>query len=470
MAPPRRTKPESPPDMFQQPAGQPPPPDTAAPAAAPPAVAKPKCQHVNGHLGRCTIDADVPHEKHIAANGDGWFERHEQAPPPVQAAPAAPIAAPQAAAPPPQAASAPPPAAAPARQPAPAAAPAVKPRIALPGMRKAEAKPKPYRMFLFGEPGIGKSTFGVQAESPIFIPAETSPNVPDDMCFEQPSTWNAIFTVITTLGNEAHEYKTLVLDTADAATALCTSTVLEKAQQGAGTRGKAVYLTDVGGGFNNAGGSALDEEWVKLLSWLDRLSAVRGMNIIILGHSKIGKFRSPEAGVADFDMWVPRVPEAVANRLIGWADIVALAKRDIRTGREGKKGRDKALAVGASHTLYTRAIPVAPSLKNRYELPDSMPLDYETFAGYMRAKRSPAEMEAMRNAIIEKGQRLAGHTFLDRSGQPCEYGAWLAQRLQKNLTVADMLQIDSKLSAKIDELFPPETQGDGEPGDGGQAA
>ena len=469
MAPPRRAKAEAPTDMFgQQGASTAPPPDLVPPA--PPPAAKPKCTHQHPQWGPCVLDAEPAHQKHQAANGDGWLDQHEQ-PAVAPAAASAPPPAAQSAAPRPPQQNAP--AAAPARQPAtPAAAarPAAPARIVLPGMRKAEAKPKPYRMFLFGEPGIGKSTFGVQAESPIFIPAETSPNVPDDMCFEQPGTWNALFTVITTLGNEAHEYKTLVLDTADAATALCTSTVLEKAQQGAGTRGKAVYLTDVGGGFNNAGGSALDEEWVKLLSWLDRLSAVRGMNIIILGHSKIGKFRSPEAGVADFDMWVPRVPEAVANRLIGWADIVALAKRDIRTGREGKKGRDKALAVGASHTLYTRAIPVAPSLKNRYELPDSMPLDYETFAGYMRAKRSPAEMEAMRNAIIEKGQRLAGHTFLDRSGQPCEYGAWLAQRLQKNLTVADMLQIDSKLSAKIDELFPPETQGDGEPGDGGQAA
>ena len=98
-----------------------------------------------------------------------------------------------------------------------------------------------------------------------------------------------------------------------------------------------------------------------------------------------------------------------------------------------------------------------------------MPLDFETFIGYMRTKRSPAEMEAMRQALTEKAERLAGHTFLDRSGQTREYREWLTERMQRPMTVADMLQIDSKLTAKIAEVFPPNDD-DGENSDGGQAA
>ena len=92
MAPPRRTKPaETPTDMFgQQGASTAPPPDVAAPAPV-----KPKCAHEHPHWGRCTIDADVPHERHKAANGDGWLDEHEK--PAVASTPATASAPPPAA-------------------------------------------------------------------------------------------------------------------------------------------------------------------------------------------------------------------------------------------------------------------------------------------------------------------------------------------------------------------------------------
>lgn len=488
-APPPNTSP----GLFTNGAAPAPKPQVATPqkpAVDPPASNEVKCGNVNKALGICCRNEHPPDEMHQCTGGERWTTEQAAAldapPKTLEAVPAVVIdkpspvnghashAAPVVAQPVPAPAPAPPPPVVPAKpapvQPVKPVVPPVRAAVPangtqqgqstmlLPGQRAkaTEAKVKPYRLFLVGEPGIGKSTFGEQSDAPIFIPAETSPNIPDEICFKRPDTWEEIFEALRVLYGSKHEYKTVVLDTADAATTLATAVVLAQAKTGAGTqKGSANFIGDVGGGFG-AGGSALDEQWVRLLAAFDRLVDHRGMNVIILAHSTLGKFRSPEAGQADFDIWIPSIDPKVASRIRGWSDAAVLAKKEIRTARDGKsnKGRAKAVSIGAAHMLYLQAIPTAPWIKNRFDLPASMALNFEEFSGYMHTHRTPAEIENMRGAIMGKAEKLAGQTFLNGAGVETDYLAYVTDRLQYKLTIAALQQLDSRLQSKINILFP----------------
>ena len=77
------------------------------------------------------------------------------------------------------------------------------------------------RMNIQGTDGVGKSTFGAGAESPIFIQAEDGLSYIDVPRFPLCNTWNEILDCVESVANEQHNYKTVVLDTTDRASSLC---------------------------------------------------------------------------------------------------------------------------------------------------------------------------------------------------------------------------------------------------------
>ena len=80
----------------------------------------------------------------------------------------------------------------------------------------------PMRINLQGQDGIGKSTFAANADNPIFIQAEDGLDYIKDVArFPKCETWTQIFDNLMALYETEHDYKTVVLDTTDAAHALC---------------------------------------------------------------------------------------------------------------------------------------------------------------------------------------------------------------------------------------------------------
>ena len=75
----------------------------------------------------------------------------------------------------------------------------------------------PPRLIIYGQPKIGKTTFGSQAPNPIFIQTEDGaagvqvPKIPETPC----ETWEELVTCLRTIGKEDHDRKTVVLDTVD---------------------------------------------------------------------------------------------------------------------------------------------------------------------------------------------------------------------------------------------------------------
>lgn len=74
---------------------------------------------------------------------------------------------------------------------------------------------RPLRIVIYGVDGIGKSSFAACAPAPIFLAAEDGTAHLDVTRFPMPESWNDIMEAIGVLYDQPHEFKTLVIDSAD---------------------------------------------------------------------------------------------------------------------------------------------------------------------------------------------------------------------------------------------------------------
>ena len=91
--------------------------------------------------------------------------------------------------------------------------------MALKGVVRGEKRPP--RVLLYGPCGIGKSTFGNDADAPIFVTTEDGvDNLPVDQ-FPQAKNYEALLQNVSEVASGDHEYKTIVIDTLNGAAELC---------------------------------------------------------------------------------------------------------------------------------------------------------------------------------------------------------------------------------------------------------
>ena len=146
----------------------------------------------------------------------------------------------------------------------------------------------PVRINLQGIDGIGKSTFGSDADDSIFIQAEDGLGFIKDVSrFPVANTWEEIKEQIKSLMKEDHKFKTVVLDTTDAASKLAEEYVVKVNNWKSANDPKAAY-----------GAFYLAEEnlWRELLNGLNLLHDDRGMNIILLSHVSDRIVNDPTVG------------------------------------------------------------------------------------------------------------------------------------------------------------------------------
>src|SRR5262249_53524348 len=102
-------------------------------------------------------------------------------------------------------------------------------RISLAGITRAGSG-LPNRAVFHGVEGVGKTSFGACAPRPIFLMTrgETglvtlidSGQVPETAHFPELATWTDLLGAIEALTSEAHDYRTLVIDTLNGAERLC---------------------------------------------------------------------------------------------------------------------------------------------------------------------------------------------------------------------------------------------------------
>ena len=235
----------------------------------------------------------------------------------------------------------------------------------------------PYRMLVWGTAGVGKTTLASQAPAPVFLPVEEGCNNVDVARLPQPADWPEIIGAVRSLTTEPHDFKTLVIDTLNAAEPLCWAEVCR--------RGNKPDIEAFGYGKGYV--AALDE-WRVLLAALELLQRQRGMNLILIAHSQQKAFRNPEG--EDFDVWRLALNEQASGLIRGWCEEVLLVKWEVFAAQEGKKPA-KGISTG-NRLLHTQEN--GPwQAKNRHSLPPTLPLDWRTLAAHMAADgAAPAEV------------------------------------------------------------------------------
>jgi hypothetical protein len=226
------------------------------------------------------------------------------------------------------------------------------------------------------------------------------------------------------VAGELPDYRTLVIDTVDAAEALLFAHICEK--EGVPTIGDVPY----GRGYD----IALDA-WRELLAALEQLQHKRGMHVVLLGHSHLKTFKNPQGD--DFDRYVVKMHEKAAAFLRERARGVYFANYETFADKDAKTKRVRGISTGA-RLLYTQRT-AAYDAKDRYGLPEQLALDWNEF----ETARAGADVatEALKAEIERKAKQLGG-----------EIEKFAREYLVKNATNAVQLNLlNTKLNAKLAE-------------------
>ncbi len=213
---------------------------------------------------------------------------------------------------------------------------------------------RPPRLLIYGTEGIGKSTLAAQAPGAIVIPTEDGLDQIDCDSFPLARSFDDVLAYLTALATEEHEYKTVVIDSADWLERLIFDQVCK--QYGA----KSIEKVD--GGYGKGYVHALTQ-WRQVIDALRYLREQKGMIVVLLAHAKIEKFADPES--TSFDRFSPRLNKNAAALLCEWCDAILLATREHGAAKGEKSGGERILrCVGTPACLA----------KNRYDLPETLPL------------------------------------------------------------------------------------------------
>jgi len=238
----------------------------------------------------------------------------------------------------------------------------------------------PVRINIQGTDGIGKSTFGAGADTPIFIQAEDGLSFINAPRFPQADTWAEMLEQVKSLVTEEHQYKTVVLDTTDAAAKLGEAYVCEQNGWSSAADPKAGY-----GAFYVAEENA----WGHLLSGLNVLHTQKGMNVILLSHVASKAYKDPE--LEPYDRWEMRCNKKVNSLIKDWVDFNLFANYETQLIKDGQKARGVSYG---NRGLYTR-FAAAYDAKSRLELPNKLEFSWNSFMeAYTAALSATTNTEA----------------------------------------------------------------------------
>ena len=223
---------------------------------------------------------------------------------------------------------------------------------------------QPPRLLVFGPHGVGKTTFACAAPAPIVIQTEDGLGMLETPAFPLATDTASVFEALETLYAQDHEFKTVVLDSADWLDNLVIKEVRANHSAQELAYGKDTLL--------------IAEQWRLILDWLNALRS-KGMTVILIGHAEIKRFDPPDGD--SFERYQPKLTARASALVQEWADAVLFAsfKTFVKSEAVAREKTVKKAISGGERLLHTGEKP-AYLAKNRYSLPETLPLSWEAFA------------------------------------------------------------------------------------------
>ena len=218
------------------------------------------------------------------------------------------------------------------------------------------------KIVLHGPAGIGKSTYGSQFPDPIFFDLEGSLTNIDVPHFDlRGKTFDECMDALRLLLKE-HPYKTLVLDTVDwmetkVHEQVCTNMGVQNISDPEYGRGYAHALT----------------MWKEWLDACEIIKERKGMNIVLLAHSKQQQVADPMYGT--YNRHTLKCRDKVSEIIVEWSDIVLFAEFKVYLD-EKKSGFSKTtVAHGGQRIVHTQGKPAFVA-KCRFNIPEELEMGY----------------------------------------------------------------------------------------------
>lgn len=231
---------------------------------------------------------------------------------------------------------------------------------------------KPPRVVLYGTEGIGKTTFGALSPQPLFILTEDGTASLKVRHLPMCRTWASFAESIDYVRykGDLGKTQTLVIDSASGLEQLIHAQVCSDS-------GKE-SIAEARGGFGK-GYTFAAQQMLDVLHKLDAIRDEQGLAVVILAHAATEKVDDPER--ESYTRHSLRLHKEAANVLTAWADVVGFACRKIRLQTDKLSGRKIGATAGddaASRVIRLVGGPACVA-KNRYSLPEEMPLDAAEF-------------------------------------------------------------------------------------------
>lgn len=242
-------------------------------------------------------------------------------------------------------------------------------------------KSPPVRMVVYGTAGVGKTTFATRREGTIVLPTEDGLSAIGDVdAFPVAKSFDDVMSAIGELASADHEYKHLVLDSAD----WCEKLIEMQVARENGLKEFNIQAKELAYGRGN---KAVGDKWREILEGFDFLRNTKGMAITIVAHSQVKRFDDPTTDA--YDRYLLDLNKESAAVVSEWADIIGFAgfRISVKEEQVGINGKKKRGLSDGSRYLYTQERP-AWVAKSRWAIPDQMPLDYDEFAAALAAAQA----------------------------------------------------------------------------------
>lgn len=226
---------------------------------------------------------------------------------------------------------------------------------------------------LYGVHGVGKTTWAAGAPDCLVMNLEDGCNDIDCAHTELILNFEQFQLGLSWLANNKHDFKWLAIDTVDWLEKLIHQDVAKSAGK------KSIADIGYGAGYKQA-----LAHWNDVLFRLDWLRRECGIGIILLAHSDVKRFQSPEQD--SYDRYSPALHDLASSLLQEWCDEVLFASYRVFTRKEDQGfNKERTIAVGDGERYIRTQESAAVLAKNRLRLPQELAFNWDAYAEHMPA-------------------------------------------------------------------------------------